>query len=115
MKAPDFIEDLARTLFVEIHTRLGHDEWVLGEKTRFDSDTQRHDAWVMIATVFLENKITPGRWMDDYAFALFTEVHQRLGNGTGMRLDRDGFESIPPRRKAWYEIARVLDERRVAL
>lgn len=48
--------------------------------------------------------------LENLAFELFAEVHTHLGHA-GSWLTRDAFESNPPRKAAWIEIARALDER----
>lgn len=48
--------------------------------------------------------------LDDEAYALFAEIHRRLGYGPDF-MTRVQFATIEGRRRAWLEIARVMNER----
>jgi len=99
-------EELARELHDEVHGNLEHAKWV--RDGHFDIPYV-HRAWVVVAQVYREGKVLPGRWLDEYAHALFTEVHVRLGDA--LCVHRDAFWSIPGRHEAWLEIARVFERR----
>lgn len=49
--------------------------------------------------------------LEEIALALFRQVHGRLGHEDYARATRSMFDSNPPRKAAWTEIARALDER----
>lgn len=107
---PEGLDKLAFETFLEFHRKLGHSKYC--DREVFDELPARKQAWICIVQVFLENKIRPGRWLDDYAFEMFNEVHGRLGDGqlTRLAFDRDTY-----RRPAWYEIVRALETLRAKL
>ena len=106
VRGPEDLEALARELFVEVHGRLGHLDAYLEHK-RFE-DSLVKAAWVEIACCFDEGFAVETRWLDDYAYALFTRVHERLGDAPKSRYHFE--DSITSRRLTWGMIVRVFEE-----
>lgn len=107
------IEDLAYELFVEVHTRLDDHRADGITRDQFNPSACYYKAWIGIALALDARRANPpskiDRWLDDYAFELFVAVSAYLHRPPAPT--RRDFESIPPRKMAWIEIARVFEER----